>query len=109
MYELSANKPFITEEDGINSVRSSSVISKLTMELGVLFHHKKTIPLEPFPETPLGEGLGPPVPDFILFDNTAGETRIIIEVSQQRGLKSDPRKIIQLIDHDDYGILEGFV
>ena len=37
------------------------------------------------------------------------QTRIIIEVCQTNGQRNDLRKIIRLIEEDDYGILEGFV
>jgi len=79
------------------------------VELGVLFYHKQVIPLEPLPETPLSEGPGHSVPDVLLFDNQAEKTRIIIEVSNSRGFDADLRKVIRLIEEDDYGILEGFV
>lgn len=110
MYQIPTSKPFMVEEDGTNSpLDHQRTISKLTMELGILYYHKKTITLEPLPETALGEGPGYPVPDIILFDNETQETRIIIEVTISRSQKSDLRKIIQLIDHDEYGITEGFV
>lgn len=100
----------MVEEDGTNSpLDHQRTISKLTTELGVLYYHKKAISLEPLPETPLGEGAGYPVPDVILFDNETQETKVIIEATISRSQKSDLRKIIQLIDHDDYGILEGFI
>jgi hypothetical protein len=110
MYQLPTNRPFMVEEDGTNSpLDHQRVISKLTMELGILFYHQKRISLEPLPETPLAEGPGHAVPDVILFDNETQETRIIIEVSQSRGFKNDASKIVQLIDNHDYGIVEGFV
>ena len=49
---------------------------------------------------------GPHVPDVSLRDN---QTPIIIEVCHTNGLKGDLQKVIQLIDEDLYGILEGFV
>ena len=110
MYDLPYSKPFMVEEGGTNSpFDHQRVISILTMELGILFHHRKTISLEPFPETPLSEGPGHSVPDVILFDSQTQETHVIIEVTLPRGVKNDLWKIVQLIDNNQYGILEGFV
>lgn len=63
----------------------------------------------PLPETPLAEGPDYPVPDVTLFNEATDETHVIIEVSTSRGMSSDLRKVIRLIEEDDYGILEGFV
>jgi hypothetical protein len=110
MYDIPATKSFMVAEDGPNSpLDHQRVISKLTVGLGMLFYYQKKISLEPFPETPLGEGMGYPVPDVLLFDNETQETRIIIEVSISRSQKSDVKKIIRLIEEDDYGIMEGFL
>lgn len=100
----------VNEDDGPNSpLDHQRTISRLHVELGVLYYHKKAILLEPLPETPLAEGPGYPVPDVILFDNEAQKTRIIIEICNARGFESDLRKVIRLIEDDDFGILEGFV
>lgn len=111
MYNPQFPKPqLVQEDDGTSSPFGHQlVISKLTVELGVLYYHKQAIKLIPLPETPLDEGPGFPVPDLILFDQTAEQTRVIIEVCTNRGLKNDLRKVIRLIEDDDYGILEGFV
>jgi len=111
MYTSSYNAPFLVhDDDATNSpLDHQRVISKLTMGLGILFYREGTIVLEPLPETPLAEGPGHQVPDVLLFDNKAEQTRIIIEVCQNRGQRNDLRKIIRLIEDDDYGILEGFV
>lgn len=111
MYKPLTNKAYLVhDDDGANSpLRHQRIISKLTVELGILYYHKKTITLEPLPETPLGEGPGHQVPDVLLFDPEVELTRIIIEIAQPRSAKHDLSKIIQLIEHDDYGILEGFV
>jgi Uma2 family endonuclease len=110
MYEQKDRSPFLVHDDGTNSPFGHQVIlSKLTVELGVLYFHKKTINLIPLPETPLDEGPGFPVPDVILYDQEAEQTRIIIEVCSNRGIKNDLKKVIRLIEEDDYGILEGFV
>ena len=100
--------PMVHEDDGTDSpLEHQRTISKLTVELGVLYYHKRSITLEPLPETPLGEGPGHQVPDVLLFDNEAELTRIIIEVTQPRTTKRDGQKIIHLIEDDDYGILGG--
>lgn len=110
MYDLPYSKPFLVEEDGPNSpLDHQRVISKLIVGLGILFYREKTIAFEPLPETPLAEGPGHSVPDVSLSDPETEETRIIIEVSRGRGEKNDLWKIVQLIDHNQYGILEGFV
>ena len=49
------------------------------------------------------------MPDVILFDEVAEETKVVIEVCQTNGQRNDLRKVIRLIEEDDYGILEGFV
>jgi hypothetical protein len=110
-YQSLNTKPFLVlEDDGTNSpLDHQRTISKLTTELGVLFYHTKTITLEPLPETPLGEGSGHAVPDVLLFDRETELTRIIIEICNNRTFTSDVRKVIRLIEDDQYGILEGFV
>ncbi len=111
MYNFPISKPpLVQEDDGTNSpLGHQRVISKLTVGLGVLFYREGNIVLEPLPETPLGEGPGHQVPDVLLFDNETQLTRIIIEVAQPRTANRDLKKIIHLIEDDDYGILEGFV
>ncbi|MFD2571012.1 hypothetical protein ACFSUS_10235 [Spirosoma soli] len=85
------------------------VISKLNTRLGMLFYVDKSIELEPFPETMIDESKASPVPDLLLYDNETAESRIIIEVCNQEGLKKDLKKIMQLVDEGSYGILEAFV
>ncbi len=110
MYETQYHSPFLVHDDGTNSpIAHQIVISKLTIELGVLYYHKKTIQLMPLPETPLGEGPGHQVPDVLLYDNQVEQTKIIIEVAQPRSTERDVHKIINLIENDYYGIEEGFV
>ena len=111
MYTTGYNAPFLVHDDDTTNspLDHQRVISKLTMGLGVLFYREGTIVPEPFPETPLAEGPGHQVPDVLLFDNSAEETRVIIEVCQNRGQRNDLLKIVRLIDDNDYGILEGFV
>ena len=110
MYKPIENPRFLLHDDGPNSFLDHQlVISKLTTELGVLYYHQKTLTLVPLPETPLGEGPGHQVPDVLLFDGEAQETRVIIEVTHPRTVKRDLAKVIHLIEYDDYGIEEGFV
>lgn len=110
MYQPQYGSPFLAHDDGPNSpFDHQRVISKLTMELGVLYYREKRIALEPLPETPLDEGPGHAVPDLILYDRTAEETKVIIEICQNTGQRNDLRKVIYLIEDNDYGILEGFV
>lgn len=85
------------------------VISKLTIELGILYYREKSISLIPLPETSLNEGPGHAVPDVMLYDDVAEDTKVIIEVCLTNGVRNDLRKVIRLIEDDDYGILEGFV
>lgn len=85
------------------------VISKLNSGLGPLFYREHTIKLEPLPETMLDDGQASPVPDLILYDNEARLTPIIIEICHSEGLRKDLKKVITLLESDDYGIREGFV
>ncbi|MBC7570352.1 MAG: hypothetical protein H7319_11540 [Spirosoma sp.] len=110
MYTTSYSGPFLVNDDGTNSAMDHQiVIGKLTVDLGNLHYYDKTLPLTPLPETPLAEGPGHPVPDVILYDTVAEETKVIIEVCQTRGQRNDLKKVIHLIEDNDYGILEGFV
>lgn len=110
MHETQYRSSFLVNDDGTNlPYDHQRVISKLTVELGVLFYHKKSIPYLPLPETPLAEGPGYPVPDVTLFEEPTEKTRIIIEVANNRSEQTDLRKGIRLVDEDDYGIQKGFV
>ncbi len=110
MYDQSYSSSFLVHNDGMNSPSEHQfVISKLTIELGILYFHKHTITLIPLPETPLNQGPGHAVPHVFLYDRAAEETKIIIEVCQTNGQRNDLKKIIHLIEDNDYGILEGFV
>lgn len=85
------------------------VIAQLTTGLGILYYKERSIGLEPLPETMLDEGKASPVPDLSLCNNTTDETPIIIEVCHSKGQKDDLQKIMQLVDAELYGIIEGFV
>lgn len=85
------------------------VISKLNSGLGPLFYREHTIQLEPLPETMLNDGEASPVPDLILYDNDARTTPVIIEVCHSDGLRKDLKKVVSLLEADDYGVREGFV
>ncbi|GAB3916400.1 hypothetical protein GCM10028804_02650 [Larkinella terrae] len=102
--------PFVSEEIAIYGPKAHQrIISKLNSGLGPLFYHERQITLEPLPETMLNEGEVSPVPDLILYDNETRQTPIIIEVCHTEGLKKDLKKVVQLTNEDNYGILESFV
>lgn len=98
------------EDDmGVNApIIHQSVIARLTAGL-YPFYRSGQIPFEPLPETMLTEGYASPVPDLILYDHQHEQTRVIVEVCQNNGLKHDTSKVIRLIEDNEYGILEGFV
>ncbi len=110
IYETQYRSPFLVHDDGTNALYNHQrIISRLTVELGILYDHKQTMPFVPLPETPLAEGPGYPVPDGTLYDENIEQTRVIIEVRNNRSVNSDLRKMIRLIEEDDFGIQEGFV
>ena len=41
---------------------------------------------------------------MILYEEKAEQTRVIIEVCNNRSVNSDLRKVIRLIEEDDFGI-----
>ncbi|QIP12932.1 hypothetical protein G8759_10010 [Spirosoma aureum] len=102
---------FVHDDDmGVNApLKHQQVISRLHVELGILYYKDQSIPYEPLAETMLAEGYGNPVPDVLLFDHTAEQTRLIIEVCQTNGERNDLLKVVRLIEDHDYGIQEGFV
>ena len=109
-YSTEATQPSFVHDDGVNApLQHQQIISRLHVELGILYYKQHRIPYEPLPKTMLTEGYGNPVPDIILFDHETEQTRVIIEICQTSGEKNDLRKVIRLIEDDDYGILEGFV
>lgn len=67
------------------------------------------MPFIPLPETPLAEGPGYSVSDVILYEKETEKTRVIIEVCNNRSVNSDLRKVIRLIEEDDFGVQEGSV
>ena len=102
--------PFVREEMAIYGPKAHQrIISKLNSGLGPLYYREGRISLEPLPETMLNEGEASPVPDLILYDNETRQTPIIIEVCHTEGLKKDLKKVVQLTNEDNYGILESFV
>lgn len=46
---------------------------------------------------------------MLLHDDVAEDAKVIVEVCLTDGVRNDLRRIIRLIEEDDYGILEGFV
>lgn len=107
---ITAASLFVNDDMSVYGPKAHQrVISKLNSGLGPLFYHQHSLPFEPLPETMLNEGEASPVPDLILYDNEHRTTPVIIEVCHTDGLRRDLRKVIRLIDDDEYGILEGFV
>jgi hypothetical protein len=97
-------------EIGINAPKAHQrIISKLMASLGHLFYHLHEIKLEPLPETQIDEGQSSPVPDIMLYNNDTFQTPIIIEVCHPNGVNNDFKKIVNLIDFNDFGIEEGFI
>ncbi|GAB4027693.1 hypothetical protein [Spirosoma gilvum] len=103
-------KFMVLEDDmGVNSTRyHQSAIAKLTGGLYPLYR-AGAIALEPLPEMMLTEGYASPMPDVSLYSYAEEETKVVVEVCQTNGQKNDLKKIIWLIDENEYGILEGFV
>ena len=102
--------PESTFDMGINAPKAHQrIISKLMASLGHLFYHQHEITLEPLPETQIDEGQSSPVPDILLYDNETFRTPIIIEICHPNGLNNDLKKVIRLIEENDYGIVEGFI
>ncbi|GAB3758360.1 hypothetical protein [Spirosoma pomorum] len=110
-YPHSTSLQYLVEEDymGVNApIIHQSVIARLTAGLYPLYRSGQ-VPFEPLPETMLTEGYASPVPDVILYDHQAEQTRIIVEVCQTNGQKNDLKKVVWLIEENEYGIVEGFV
>jgi len=102
--------PYVAEDMIVYGPKAHQrVISKLNSGLGPLYYERRKLHLEPLPETMLNEGEASPVPDLILYDNETRETPIIIEICHTDGLRKDLRKVINLVDEDNYGIREAFV
>jgi Uma2 family endonuclease len=83
------------------------VIGKLMTALGHLFYREGTLLYEPFTETMIDEGQTSPTPDILLFDNSTGLNKVIIEVSTSAGAKRDFEKLVELMHN--YSVEEGFV
>ena len=93
---------------GVNAPKPHQrVIGKLMTSLGHLFYKEGKIPFEPFTETMIDEGKTSPTPDVLLFDNSTGQNKMLIEVSTSAGERKDFEKLIELMK--DYGVEEGFV
>lgn len=95
---------------GINAPKEHQrIISQLNTGLGYLYYVEGKINLEPLPKTMIDEGQTSPVPDLLLYDNLLGQTPIIIEICHTTGFKNDQKKVVELIESADYGIIEGFI
>jgi hypothetical protein len=98
------------ETMGINAPKEHQrIISQLNTGLGNLYYVQGKITLEPLPKTMIDEGQTSPVPDLLLYDNLRGQTPIIIEICHTTGFKNDQKKVVELIENADYGIIEGFI
>lgn len=110
MYTPQETDSHVNDDQGVYApFEHQRIIAKLTIGLGILYHHKHSITLEPLPETMIDESRVSSVPDLILYDNGSDQTRVIVEICHTKTAKNDIKKVIKLIDDDDYGILEGFV
>ncbi len=108
-YSFPASSKFVVHDDDVyGPLLHQSMIARLTAGLYPLYRSGQIL-YEPLPETMLTEGYATPVPDVILYDHPAEQTRIIIEICKNTGFKHDTSKVIHLIENEDYGILEGFV
>lgn len=95
-------------DDGSNApLLHQRTIARLTAKL-YPYYEAGTIRYEPIPEMMVGE-YNSPTPDVILYDNVTEQSPVIIEICHAKGQKSDLKKVIRLIEEDDYGVLEGFV
>lgn len=110
MYTSRETDSYVNDDQDVYApFEHQRIIAKLTIGLGILYHHNHSISLEPLPEAMIDESRVSSVPDVILYDNETDQTRVIIEICHTKTVKNDVKKIIKLIDDDDYGILEGFV
>ncbi|MBC8153901.1 MAG: hypothetical protein H7Z72_13410 [Bacteroidetes bacterium] len=99
---------FMVFDDGSNApLLHQRTIARLTAKL-YPYYEAGTIRYEPIPEMMVGE-YNSPTPDVILYDNVTEQSPVIIEICHAKGQKSDLKKVIRLIEEDDYGVLEGFV
>ena len=99
---------FMVFDDGSDALLlHQRTIARLTAKL-YLYYEAGTSQYEPIPEMMFGE-YNSLTPDVILYDNSTEVTPVIIEICHVRGQKNDLKKVIDLIDSDGYGILEGFV
>lgn len=109
-YPISNGPAWQVHDDGVDApIEHQRVISRLNVGLGILYYKDRTLAYEPLPETMIDEGQTSPTPDLVLYNPATELMPIIIEVCHTRGQKNDLKKVIRLIEDDDYGILEGFV
>jgi hypothetical protein len=107
-HQTSLQHLVMEDEMGVNApIMHQSVIARLTAGLYPLFR-SGTILFEPLPETMLGEETSP-TPDLILYDAATHTTKVIIEICAYRGEKNDLKKVVWLIEENEYGVVEGFL
>jgi Uma2 family endonuclease len=111
MYHPKFDGPLVLQDDmGTYAPRiHQRIISKLDFGLRLLYQQEKRITLEPLPETMVNEDQASPTPDLILVDPITEFIHVVIEVCKTTGLKSDIRKVVDLLDNDLYSIKEGFI
>jgi hypothetical protein len=108
-YPPSTSSKFLVHDEGVYSpLMHQSIIARFIAGLYPLYRSGHIL-YEPLPEMMLTEGYAAPVPDIILYDHQAEDTKVIIEICKNAGLKHDTGKVINLIEKDSYGLLEGFV
>jgi hypothetical protein len=91
------------------TINHQRAIKKLVFGLEKMYQAGQ-IPYEPLPETDIDPGNPESkCPDLILQDNANITVPLIIEVSTQRGWRTDFLKLRRLMDETEFGIKEGFV
>ncbi len=97
------------EMGDLATIHHQRAIKKLLFGLEKLFRSGQIL-LEPLPETDIDPGNpDSKCPDLILQDNQNATVPIVIEVSTNRGWKTDLSKLRRLMDGTEFGIEEGFV
>ncbi len=93
----------------LNTIHHQRAIKKLLINLENLFD-KGLFPYEVLPEADIDPGNSESkCPDLQFLDNENLTVPVIIEIATTQGWRSDLRKLRQLIEGTDFGIVEGFV
>ncbi|WP_332368239.1 hypothetical protein [Spirosoma telluris] len=68
MYASKKTDSYVNHDQGVYApFEHQRIIAKLTTGLGMLYHYKRSIALEPLPETMIDESQVNSVPDLILY------------------------------------------